>query len=205
MRFEITHEGHIRESDLFTGEMVDLEVLSYMEGWDTVNGWKDATARDSANKNPYNEINKWIGTVPYRTDVTLEQRVQTMALRAKAMKASDMIKFTAGDNFADPIGTLVPHEITPVMPMEEIAPDEIHDLGDGRWLFDFAKAFSGMLHFDEGVPEPIVPKSYPRAHGFKKASDNGDGFITVIYGESLEMTTGDINRVLVAGLGLHDG
>ena len=62
-----------------------------------------------------------------------------------------------------------------------------------------------MLHFDEGVPEPIVPDSYPRAHGFKRASANGDGFITVIYGESLEMTTGDINRVLVAGLGLHDG
>ena len=33
---KITYKGHIRESDLFTGEMVDLEVLSYMEGWDTV-------------------------------------------------------------------------------------------------------------------------------------------------------------------------
>jgi len=197
--------GHIRESDLFTGEMVDLEVLSYMEGWDTVDGWKDATARDSAIKDPYNEINKWIGTVPYRTDVTLEQRVQNMSAKAKAIKSSEMKKFEIGHNFADPIGKLIPHEIAPVMPIEEIAPDEIHDLGDGRWLFDFAKAFSGMLHFDEGVPEPIVPTSYPRAHGFKKASANGDGFITVIYGESLEMTTGDINRVLVAGLGLHDG
>ena len=31
--------GHIRESDLFTGETVDLAVLRKMEGWDTVSGW----------------------------------------------------------------------------------------------------------------------------------------------------------------------
>jgi hypothetical protein len=197
--------GHIRESDLFTGEMVDLDVLSTMEGWDTASGWKDSTTLDKDNHDPYKEIDKWVDTVPYRTDVTLEERVQKMSIRAKAMKAEEAKHFQGGNNFADPIGKLVPHEIPPVMSMERIAPDEIHDLGGGRWLFDFSKAFSGMLHFDEGVPEPFVPESYPRAHGFKRATANGDGFITVIYGESLEMTTGDINRVLVAGLGLHDG
>ena len=197
--------GHIRESDLFTGEMVDLDVLARMEGWDTTAGWADTTTLDTDNHDPYKEINKWVDVVPYRTNVTLEERVQKMSIKAKAMKAGEGKHFPGGDNFADPVGKLVPHEIPPVMSMERIAPDEVHDLGSGRWLFDFSKAFSGMLHFDEGVPEPIVPESYPRAHGFKKASANGDGFITVIYGESLEMTTGDINRVLVAGLGLHDG
>jgi hypothetical protein len=197
--------GHIRESDLFTGEMVDLDVLSTMEGWDTASMWTDSTILDKDNHDPYKEINKWVDTVPYRTDVTLEERVQRISIQAKAMEFKDAKSFPDAIHLADPIGKLVPHEMPPVMSMERIAPDEIHDLGAGRWLFDFSKAFSGMLHFDEGVPEPIVPDSYPRAHGFKQASANGDDFITVIYGESLEMTTGDINRVLVAGLGLHDG
>lgn len=62
-----------------------------------------------------------------------------------------------------------------------------------------------MIHFDEGLPEPIIPATYPRAHGFKAASEKGVSFLTVVYGEGLETTTGDINRVLTAGLGLHDG
>ena len=183
--------------------MVDLGVQSDMEGWDTIEGWKETTTVDLSDS--HNQINKWVEVVPYVTDVTLEMLVQALSIKAKAMNGKDAINFPEARKYADPIGKLVPPEIPPVMSMDKIAPDEVHDLGDGRWLFDFAKAFSGMLHFDEGLPEPIVPKSYPRAHGFKKASANRDGFITVIYGESLEMTTGDINRVLVAGLGLHDG
>ena len=130
-----------------------------------------------------------------------------MSLKSKAMEQSEAKDFPRRNNFAAPIGRLVPNKIPPVMVMERIAPDEIHNLSGGRWLLDYGKAFSGMLHFDEGVPTPIVPDGniYPRAHGFKAASKQGDSFITVIYGESLEMTTGDINRVLVAGLGLHDG
>eukprot|EP00804_Cyclotella_cryptica_P001694 CCRYP_009074-RA/>CCRYP_009074-RA protein AED:0.22 eAED:0.22 QI:0/0/0/1/1/1/8/0/796 len=197
--------GHIRKLDLFTGEMVDLKVLTTMEGWDTASGWSDTSTLGTSNTDPYNRINKWVNPVSYRTDVTLEQRVQTLAIRAKAKKFDEAKLFSEGNNFADPIGTLVPHEIPPVMSMERLSPDEVHNLGSGRWLFDFGKAFSGMLHFNLGLPEPIVPKVYPRPHGFKAASANGDGFITVIYGESLEMTTGDINRVSVAGLGLHDG
>mmetsp|Transcript_16687 Transcript_16687/g.30306 ORF Transcript_16687/g.30306 Transcript_16687/m.30306 type:complete len:1349 (+) Transcript_16687:172-4218(+) len=199
--------GHIRESDLFTGEMVDLGVLGGMEGWDTSTGWSANSDIQTDSKNPYQEINKWIQPVSYRTEVTGEQRKQEMALKAKAMERSEAKSFPRRDNFAAPIGKLVPHEIPPVMAMERIAPDEIFDLGGGRWLIDYGKAFSGMLHFDEGVPTPIIPddKRYPRAHGFKAASERGDSFITVIYGESLEMTTGDINRVLVAGLGQHDG
>mmetsp|Transcript_584 Transcript_584/g.1146 ORF Transcript_584/g.1146 Transcript_584/m.1146 type:complete len:1344 (+) Transcript_584:204-4235(+) len=199
--------GHIRESDLFTGEMVDLSVLGDMEGWDTSTGWSANSVRDTAGSDPYQEINKWIEPVAYHTEVTGEERVQTMALKAKAMEQSEKKSFPKRDTTAAPIGKLIPSEIPPVMSMEQIAADEIHDLGGGRWLLDYGKAFSGMLHFDEGVPTPIIPvdNQYPRGHGFKAATAQGDNFITVIYGESLEMTTGDINRVLTAGLGLHDG
>eukprot|EP00804_Cyclotella_cryptica_P003648 CCRYP_002212-RD/>CCRYP_002212-RD protein AED:0.38 eAED:0.38 QI:0/0.4/0.16/0.83/0.4/0.16/6/0/804 len=171
--------GHIRESDLFTGEIVDLGIMIEMDGWDTIQSWTNAV--DSSMLEP----NRWIPPSLYETDQSLQYRDP---------------KF-----FASPIGRLVPSEIPPLLPMERISPDEVHNLGSGRWLFDFGKAFSGMLHFDEGIPHPIVPDDYPRGHGFKAASENGDSFITVIYGESLEMSTGDINRVLVAGLGLHDG
>ena len=109
--------GHIRESDLFTGEMVDLDVLAKMEGWDTVNGWAEASDLTEI-EDPFIEINKWVAPVPYRTDVTLEQRVQTMSIRAKAMKSNEGKFFKPGDNFADPVGKLVPHEIPPVMPIE---------------------------------------------------------------------------------------
>ncbi|KAL9187924.1 hypothetical protein ACHAXT_006302 [Thalassiosira profunda] len=182
--------GHIMESDLFTGEMVDLGVMSAMEGWDAAKGGKE----------------DWVAPASYRTDVTAEEWRQKMALKASAMDRSDATAFPERKYTASPIGKLIPSEIPPILPMQRLAPDEVRDLGDGRWLFDFGKAMSGVLHFGEGLPAPIIPKrGYPRAHGFKAASERGDSFITVIYGESLEMTTGDINRVLVAGLGLHDG
>ncbi|KAL7554634.1 hypothetical protein ACHAWF_018136 [Thalassiosira exigua] len=198
--------GHIRESDLFTGEMVDLSVLGDMEGWDTPAGWSD-DAETTGAANPYSDVNRWLRPAAYRTEVTGEERRVNLALQAKAMDRKDNKGFPRRNLFAAPIGKLVPNEIPPVMAMERIEPDEIHDLGGGRWMLDYGKAFSGVLHFDEGVPAPVVPAEgkYPRAHGFKAASESSDSFITVIYGESLEMTTGDINRVLVAGLGLHDG
>ena len=200
--------GHIRESDLFTGEMVDLGVQADMEGWDTSKEFSAITVGvTELENNPYQQINKWTKPVPYITEVTGEERKQDMAVRAKALGRADAIKFDRHHNVAAPIGKLVPHEIPPVMAMERIPAEEIHDLGGGRWLLDYGKAFSGMLHFDDGVPTPIVPDGnvYPRAHGYKAATAKGGSFITVIYGESLEMTTGDINRVLTAGLGLHDG
>ena len=197
--------GHIRESDLFTGEMVDLEVFHEMEGWDTTNEWSESTALTTDGKYPFEEVNKWTIPVEYHTEVTSEERKTVLAIRSKALERVGAPTFPRRQHTAAPIGRLVPSEIPPVMAMERIAPDEIHDLGGGRWLLDYGKAFSGMLHFDEGVPTPIIPEEYPRAHGFKAASEKGDPFMTVIYGESLEMTTGDINRVLVAGLGLHDG
>jgi len=163
--------GHIRESDLFTGEIVDVDMMS--------SGGEERS----------------VYPIKYHTDITTEDRREEIAIKAKAKQQTSK-KFRTYDNFAAPIGKLVPSEIPPILPMERIAADEIHDLGGGRWLFDFGKAFSGMLHFDEGVPTPIIPKNYPRGHGYKEGTDKGESFITVIYGESLEMTTGDINRVL---------
>jgi hypothetical protein len=199
--------GHIRESDLFTGEIVDLNVLAAMEGWDTVSGWQsEAVDMISDGTDPYQNINIWVKPVPYRTEVTHDERKQQMALLSSALSNSKAKKYPKRKQVASPIGKLVPSEIPPILPMERIAPDEIHDLGSGRWLLDFSRAISGMLHFDAGLLPPIIPydSTYPRGHGFRKEFNN-DSFITVVYGESLELTTGDINRVLVAGMGLHDG
>eukprot|EP00804_Cyclotella_cryptica_P003649 CCRYP_002212-RA/>CCRYP_002212-RA protein AED:0.30 eAED:0.30 QI:0/0.5/0.4/1/0.5/0.4/5/1003/964 len=191
--------GHIRESDLFTGEIVDLGIMIEMDGWDTIQSWTNAV--DSSMLEP----NRWIPPSLYETDQSLQYRWDAISVKSGAKSPEERSKTSDPKFFASPIGRLVPSEIPPLLPMERISPDEVHNLGSGRWLFDFGKAFSGMLHFDEGIPHPIVPDDYPRGHGFKAASENGDSFITVIYGESLEMSTGDINRVLVAGLGLHDG
>ncbi len=191
--------GHIIESDLFTGETVDLMVLDMMEGWDTPNGWSNVTSELKSNMDPAKAINQWIKPIEYRTDITIDQRVQEMSIKAKAIERSEAEGYPVPQDFSSPIGKLIPSEIPPVLPMESITPDEIHDLGSGRWLLDFGKAVSGMLHFGSGLQKPIVPIKYPRAHGFQSASSKNNTFITVVYGESLELTTGDINRVIVAG------
>eukprot|EP00956_Cyclotella_meneghiniana_P045401 scaffold366714_cov152-Cyclotella_meneghiniana.AAC.1 len=103
-----------------------------------------------------------------------------------------------------PIGKLVPHEAPPVMPMAKIYPDEVYSLGDGRWMIDFGVGFSGVVRFENGLPEPIIPDKYPRGHSVSTLYPN-ESFITVIHGERLELSTGDINLPLVAGMGLHDG
>ena len=71
------------------------------------------------------------------------------------------------------------------MPMERIAPDEVYGLGDGRWMYDFGKGFSGMIRFEDGLPPPIVPGGeYPRGHTVSTLNPN-ESFITVVYRESL--------------------
>ena len=51
-----------------------------------------------------------------------------------------------------------------------------------------------MLRFENGVPSPIVPPdgNYPRGHSVSTLSSD-ESFITVVYGESLQMESGDIN------------
>lgn len=177
--------GYLRESDLFTGEVTDLELQhAKFRDWDTVDG------------------SDWIQPVVYKSLITREQWRQDLSERSSAKqhheKEEDQLHFTVA-----PIGkNLVPCEIPPVMPIERIAPESIVNLGNGRWLLDFAKGMSGVLRFDDGLPTPIVPKEYPRGH-FVETRGNDEKYITVVYGDSLEVTTGDINLALVAGMGLR--
>ena len=191
--------GYIRESDLFTGEMIDLGMMSEMNGWDTAQSWASAVESSSS------ESSTWMTSSLYITGTSFQSRWEDISIKAGSKSPEERSKTSDSTSLASPIGKLVPAEIPPILPVESVYPDEVHDLGSGRWLFDFGKAFSGVLHFDEGLPEPMIPDQYPRGHGFKQATANGDTFITVIHGESLETSTGDINRVLVAGLGLHNG
>ena len=187
--------GHIRESDLFLGEIVDLKMQEDLEGWDT------PAHQQLEDKSKV----VWTTPVGYRTDITLQSRYNELSKRAGAYRDEDNRGPVPEEiqGYAAPIGRLEPSDIPPILPMERIEPDEVHYLTNGRWLVDFGKSVSGMLHFSEGLPEPIVKDTYPRAHGYGTQGD--ESFVTVVYGESLEMTTGDINRVLVAGMGLHDG
>jgi len=188
--------GHIRESDLFTGEIVDLKRHEDLDGWDT-------PAHQQLKEN--SKI-VWTTPVEYRTDVTAQRRHDALAKRAGAYRDEDNRGpvWEEIKGYAAPIGRLEPSDIPPILPMERIEPEEVRSLTNGRWLVDFGKSVSGTLYFSEGLAEPIVKDTYPRAHGYAGTED-GESFFTVVYGESLDMTTGDINRVLVAGMGLHDG
>ena len=177
--------GFVRESDLFVGEVVDAGVMAAMEGWDTSHGWRDAAPAEASS----DPRAGWVAPVAYRTDVSSRQRKEDIAQRAGASESRGAERRAAPRHFAAPIGRRVPSEIPPVLPVEGLMPEEVRDLGAGRWLLDFGKAVSGMLHFDRGLPVPIVPAAYPRAHGFKAASRRGEAFVTVIYGDSLEMVS----------------
>jgi len=181
-------KGFMRDSDLFTGDTIDLGTLKAMKDWDSPKGW-DKTSSDVV----------WMEPALYKSDMTLQEWRQALSERAGAKERKDDKSFSLA-----PIGKLVPIEAPPVMPIERIAPESVVSLGDGRWLLDFGKAMSGVLRFDEGLPDPIIPKNgYPRSH---KLESNGDeSFISVVYGESIQMETGDINLIIVAGMGLHDG
>jgi len=139
----------------------------------------------------------------YKSDTTLESWRTSLEMRAHA-QTTNVRKPIIPKHKLSPIGKLIPNEIPPVMPVERIEPDEVHSLGNGRWMFDFGKGVSGMVRFEDGLPDPIVPEEYPRGHTVSTLKSN-ESFITVVYGESLELTRGDINIVVVAGMGLHDG
>lgn len=193
-------KGHLRESSLFSGEYIDLQVMDAFGKWDTTEGWSDVSSAAEIS----NDQHAWVKPAVYKSDTTLESWRKTLHMRSHAHATNVKYKIIPQHKLS-PIGKLIPHEIPPVMPTERIAPDEVHDLGDGRWMYDFGKGFSGMLRFDEGLPSPIVPPGgYPRGHSVSTLGEE-ESFITVLYGESLELTTGDINLPVVAGMGLHDG
>ena len=202
-------KGHLRESSLFTGEYIDLQSKAEFDGWDTAQNWKELYS-DPADSG---SIHAWVMPQRYVSDTTLAKWRHHLHVKAKALRLNQSDVLGRKPNMAmkvplhklSPIGRLIPHEAPPVMPMERVYPDEVLDLGGGRWMIDFGKAFSGMLRFESGLPHPIVPaQGYPRGHEVSTLAED-ESFITVVYGERLELFTHDINLPLVAGMGLHDG
>jgi len=194
-------KGHLRESSLFTGEYIDLRAMAAFEGWDTSQGWSNVISTE-ADKG--NDEHAWIKPLVYQSDTTLESWRISLHMRSHARTMNAKYPILPSHKLS-PIGKLIPNEIPPVMPMERISPDEVYGLGDGRWMYDFGKGFSGMIRFEDGLPPPIVPDGeYPRGHTVSTLNPD-ESFITVVYGESLELTRGDINIAVVAGMGLHDG
>ena len=183
-------KGFLLESDLFTGEVVDLGIQhTELKEWNTANGW-NRNSRD------------WIRPEVYKSPITRVQWRQDLGERSHAKqrheREEDQLYFTVA-----PIGELVPCEIPPVMPVERIAPESITNLGRGRWLYDFGKGMSGVLRFEHGLPNPIEPpEGYPRGHTVFTRSEK-EAFVTVVYGDSLEVETGDVNLNIVAGMGLR--
>jgi hypothetical protein len=187
-------KGFILDSDLFTGDTIDLGILNDMKAWDSPEGWNTIGDRDGNSQSV-----EWINPVLYKSDITTSIWRRDLSEKAGATKMrSNQLEFAVA-----PIGELVPAETPPVLPIERLAPESIVHLGNGRWLYDFGKAMSGVLHFNDGLPTPIVPETYPRSHQIETRGD--ENFITVVYGDSIQMETGDINLIIVAGLGLHDG
>ena len=187
-------KGALIESNLFTGERLDLERQHKHRGWDNLSTAGDTTTASTMD---------WVDPQVYK-GVDVEIWRQTLEEFAVEGKRKTMLSELG------PIGSLVPLEIPPVLPVDKIAPVSTVRLGsrdDGRWLLDFGRGMSGVVRFEKGLPEPKVPKFYPRAHNLSVAmnSPETDRYISVVYGDSLEMSTGDINLALVAGFAYHTG
>ena len=177
-------KGHRLESNLYTGEKIDLKRQHMHRGWDS---FQPSSSSSIKWVTPHIFEGSDFGT--WRED--LDQFA--VHRERRFLKA------------IPPIGMLVPLEIPPVLPVDKIAPTSTTPLGDGRWLLDFGKGTSGVVRFESGLPVPYVPEKYPRAHNLSMAFDPNDKFISIVYGDSLELTTGDINMALVAGYGHHSG
>ena len=190
-------KGHLQDSGLYTGDIIDLTAMDQNRGWDTVQGITSSTTSRIT----------WVKPVVYRPGIST--KIWRERLNQHVIEPTTEEKVPANG----PIGNLVPYEIPPVMPVAKIEPVRpAEDLGAGRWLLDFGKSMSGIVRFDSGLQpsQTVVPKEdeelvYPRGHDLSMITDEGDSYITVIHGDSLEMATGDINLKLVAGFGHHNG
>ncbi|KAL7579512.1 hypothetical protein ACA910_007889 [Epithemia clementina (nom. ined.)] len=179
-------KGSLLESNLFTGEKIDLKTEDLNRGWDTVMPPKTSSI-------------DWV--VP---EVFESGSVQAWR---STLEAFAVYRKKGNLSAVAPIGSLVPLEIPPVLPVDKIAPVSTASLGSGRWLLDFGRGMSGVLRFENGLPEPKEPEDgvYPRAHNLSMTLSKNDRFISVVYGDSLELATGDIALALVAGFGHHAG
>eukprot|EP00978_Attheya_sp_CCMP212_P003157 scaffold6566_cov49-Attheya_sp.AAC.1 len=187
-------KGYIRDSDIFSGETIDLDRYKKLKGWDSPKGW------DDYGLDPKTGVT-WTEPQLYVSDTTTAKFRRL--LEKRAVKRDEFAKATFK---LAPIGKLIPTETPPVMPIERIPVETTTDLGNGRWLLDFGRGIAGTVHFDSGLPPPIIPEDgYPRAHSLIQKEGKEEDFVTVVYGDSLTMEYGDINLVLVASYGLHDG
>jgi hypothetical protein len=110
-------KGHIIESNLYTGETVNVQTLLDNAGWDTPSGIDKAHGKSNAIE--------WVTPMLYATVTTQEEwrgKLQTAAVENRATKVSSSIQ---------PIGKLRPLQMPPVMPIERIQPDTIRHMGDG--------------------------------------------------------------------------
>ena len=187
-------KGSLMESNLYTGEKIDLALQHKYRGWD-----RPSATNVTTNASPID----WVDPQLYKG---VDRQNWRVALKEFAVDGKQQTILSE----LGPVGPLVPLEIPPVLPVDKIAPSSIIRLGsrdDGRWLLDFGRGMSGVVRFEKGLPEPIVPAMYPRAHNLSVTMNNPetDRYISVVYGDSLEMSTGDINLALVAGFGHHKG
>lgn len=177
-------KGFLRDSDLYTGDTTDLSKLSVMEGWDSSAGSSKSSL-------------EWKVAELYQSNVSYRDWRRALFSRATRERPNPPINVAIA-----PLGELVPSEAPPVLPIERIRADSVVNLGQGRWLYDFGKGFSGVLRFNKGLPVPIIPEGgYPRGHAVK--SREGEAFVTVIYGDSITMETKDVNLIISAGLGYN--
>ena len=183
-------KGYILDADLVTGDTWDLAKFEKFKGWDTPTGVKGQSG----------EL-VWSSVETYKPDATRQEWRATLH-NYGVNRAHPRVNFRSVEG-----GTLVASTAPPVLPQERLEPESVVSLGDGRWLYDFGKAFSGVVRFEDGLPVPLTkehkPGNYPRGH-FVDTPGDGDAFVTVVYGDSIYYKTGDINLMLVAAMGLHD-
>jgi hypothetical protein len=193
-------KGHIVESNLYTGETINLATLNSNKGWDMpTSAAESKNTQTDDDDDDKTSLISWVSPILYKNVISAEEwhnKLQSYAYNHTLHQVSNIA----------PIGKLLPIQIPPVLPIDRIAPESVVDLGNGPWLFDFGKAMSGVVRFEKGLPSPTQPaggqQEYPRGHNVTDNSAGGhEAFITVVYGASLEMTTGDINLILVGGFG----
>jgi len=181
-------KGFVRDAEMYTGDTIDLGMQKAMEGWDTVQGFESNSAT-------------WQPAIDYQPGNTTEQ--WRAALHKIGVERNEDHSGIYG---MAPLGKLLPSEAPPIMPLEKIPVESMWQLSEGRWILDFGKAMSGVIRFENGLPEPFIPSDgYPRGHYVNSTVNPDERYITVLYGENIQSDTGKMGIHITAAHGLHDG